>query len=327
MSSPQVDFPDLATVQGHWSEGTAAAIALRSPDRATLRVLPGLGVLAIRVLADAGQPAQRSERVLSATSLVDANTRWFQLEVRTDVDELAESLAFLRSVVERIAGNMRFDESVDDALGAYGAILARRHRLSEEQEIGLIGELLFLIALVRSGVAAQDAVESWFGPAGGEHDFRLPQFDVEAKTTRSERRSHWISSMTQLKPAGGRELRLLSIQLTTATPDIGFTLPDVVSQALLICGGFAKAAESLIEPRFKPAEGFLYDSHWSLRTEPAWFEVDDSFPAITDELVSAMVPSPAMVVELRYRIDLTTRTPSADTLPSLLFNVDRTDAS
>lgn len=328
MSSRNVDFPDLETVQGHWAQRTSAAISLGAPDRSTLRIAPDRNTLSIRVLADAGAPGLRRERALTTTTVVEGGVRFFQLDLATESDALVEALAFLRSVVDRIAAGSNFDQSVDDALRAYGSILSRRFRLSEEQEIGLIGELLLLVALVGSGVAPDDAVTAWFGPAGGEHDFRLPEVDVEVKTTRSDRRAHWISSLTQLRPANGRPLSLLSLQLTAATPAIGFTLPMVVERATSLAGESARTLESLISERYGAADAQLYSSYWSLRSEPAWFAVDGSFPAITDASVAAMVPDPAAVLAVSYRIDLSTRAPGHTLVPAHCFSLtDRPEAS
>ncbi len=57
--------------------------------------------------------------------------------------------------------------------------------LSPEAEIGLVGELAFLKAVVESGVPASLAVEAWVGPLEGIQDFELGTGAVEVKATLS----------------------------------------------------------------------------------------------------------------------------------------------
>jgi hypothetical protein len=55
--------------------------------------------------------------------------------------------------------------------------------LSPEQEIGLIGELTLLRAMVRTGVDAEKAANSWVGPIHGLQDFNVESGALEVKTT------------------------------------------------------------------------------------------------------------------------------------------------
>src|SRR5207302_797447 len=103
--------------------------------------------------------------------------------------------------------------ALDETLAIWSRVLARRSRMSRDHEVGLYGELLLVRALMTAWTVGE-AVASWRGPAAEEHDFGLPQFDVEVKTTTSERRRHWITSLTQLMPTRSRPLWLISIQVT-----------------------------------------------------------------------------------------------------------------
>jgi hypothetical protein len=57
--------------------------------------------------------------------------------------------------------------------------------LSPEAEIGLIGELTLLRAIIDAGVPAALAVESWVGPLDGIQDFELGTGALEVKATLS----------------------------------------------------------------------------------------------------------------------------------------------
>ena len=57
--------------------------------------------------------------------------------------------------------------------------------LSPEAEIGLVGELVLLGAIIDAGVAAAQATESWVGPLDGVQDFEIGTGALEAKATLS----------------------------------------------------------------------------------------------------------------------------------------------
>lgn len=57
--------------------------------------------------------------------------------------------------------------------------------LSPEAEIGLIGELTLLQAIMDAGTPAAQAIESWVGPLDGVQDFELGTGALEVKTTLS----------------------------------------------------------------------------------------------------------------------------------------------
>lgn len=57
--------------------------------------------------------------------------------------------------------------------------------LSPEAELGLVGELLFLAAILDAGVSAQTSLDSWVGPLDGVQDFELGTGAIEVKATLS----------------------------------------------------------------------------------------------------------------------------------------------
>jgi hypothetical protein len=57
--------------------------------------------------------------------------------------------------------------------------------LSPEAEVGLIGELTLLRAIIDAGVAPATAIESWVGPLDGIQDFEIGAGALEVKATLS----------------------------------------------------------------------------------------------------------------------------------------------
>jgi hypothetical protein len=155
------------------------------------------------------------------------------------------------------------------------------------------------------------AVTAWRGSHGEEHDFEVAQGDLEVKTTTSEQRAHWISSVTQLVPTGTRPLWLLSMQVTRAG-DSGTSLSDLVERVRAAVGNGATADqfEQRLHARgWREAFGETAIAKWRLRTQPALFRVSGTFPRLVPGLLSGVGVDMDAVTHVRYCIDLTTRQP------------------
>lgn len=97
-------------------------------------------------------------------------------------------------------------------LAPYLGLVLDRVLLSVEQQLGLLGELLFISQLMNRadeiGVDAGLAIRAWTGWDSASRDFAGAGVAVEAKVTRSHGRSHWIHPMYQLLPAAGERERV-----------------------------------------------------------------------------------------------------------------------
>jgi hypothetical protein len=189
-----------------------------------------------------------------------------------------------------------------EALDALRELLAGRGMLTEEQETGLFGELLVLRHLLRQ-LSAADALASWRGPAAEEHDFALPDADVEVKSTTSELRSHWIGDIHQLEPSPGRRLMLLSIQLTGAGPE-GSSLAELVGEICDLASDAAVAAELRRRLDYPDRYSRPQPRRFRLRTIPAIFDVDREFPAITPGRLEDAGLDRRRFKQVRYLIEL-----------------------
>lgn len=172
--------------------------------------------------------------------------------------------------------------AIGHVLASYRELLSSLGRLSDDQELGLFGELLVLDRLIGS-IGARRAVDSWRGPTREEHDFGLGDFDIEVKTTLTEDRSHHISSMTQLEPSPARSLWLVSVQLTTRGID-GITLPESIDRTMTRLPEpaiRARFADRLTAVGWDPSHGHLYVRRFIPRGEVLAFRVTEEFPAIT----------------------------------------------
>ncbi|MFE7629851.1 PD-(D/E)XK motif protein [Kocuria sp. NPDC057446] len=192
------------------------------------------------------------------------------------------------------------------ALERHQDVLSTRGALPVEAEVGLFGELLLLDHAIRV-YGAVEAVSSWQGPLGEEHDFTLPGTYLEVKTTIGETRRHVIHGLGQLVPsAGGLPLHLVSVQLTRTNHHDGQALPGIVAALRASAAAVVfDLEERLAGTGWRDEDADLYTTAWTLRSRPRAYLVDDSFPALTPERVAAVVPDPHLVSGVVYQIDVT----------------------
>ena len=174
--------------------------------------------------------------------------------------------------------------------------MLRRRReglLTNEEVIGLVGELLFLRDQImpRAGVAR--AVGAWRGPHGEEQDFAIGAWQVEVKTQLSTSDQRLlISSEAQLDISGSR--LLLCHQAVARAPASGGAVSlnalideltsEVTAAGPVVLEEFEEALEAC---RYARREE--YDEPEWLLTDRRLFEVRDDFPRLTPAMLPAGV--------------------------------------
>jgi hypothetical protein len=201
--------------------------------------------------------------------------------------------------------------AVATGIARHRNVSASRRSMTPEQEVGLLGELLFLeFLIVKLGAAV--ATAAWQGPLSEEHDFTFDDVHIEVKTTSSERRRHIIHGLEQLVPLRRVPLELLSIQVTRTSPEGGRTLPQLVGNIRKIAGGHQVRVDAMLECYgWQSDDADLYATSWALRSTPRAYDVRDDFPAMTPDLVGAVVPNFALLSDVSYKVDLTDMTYAA----------------
>lgn len=172
--------------------------------------------------------------------------------------------------------------------------------LSPEAEIGLIGELTLLRAIIDAGVPAALAIESWVGPLDGIQDFELGTGALEVKATLSAAGfPAKIGSLEQLDDSTRQPLFVAGARLRQT--ESGQNLPEIV-EAMRVKIKDDGEAERLLAERLLAA-GYV-DSHsdrYPRKFEQAGtrvVEVAGNFPRMTSGTV------PAGIMRAMYEIDL-----------------------
>ena len=172
--------------------------------------------------------------------------------------------------------------------------------LSPEAEIGLVGEITLLAAIIEAGVPAAAAVESWVGPLDGIQDFELGTGAIEVKATLSSAGfPARIGSLEQLDDAARQPLFVAGVRLCQTAG--GQNLPDFVGTLRASITGNAEAhrmfAERLLSAGYLDAHADRYPRRFEL-ARIRLIEVGQGFPRLTPGAV------PAGVLKAMYEIDL-----------------------
>lgn len=176
----------------------------------------------------------------------------------------------------------------------------KSERLTQEEEIGLFGELSFLRSSVTAGAVANLLVPAWVGPRGGLQDFQTDTVGIEIKSTTSANGfPAQISSLEQLDSLAGRAILLAAMRLCEqqsgeTLPELIFDLRGKIAHLPAILSSFDRA---LLLAGYEPQAEALYIRRMAL-IEMRILEVDQAFPC----LVRSSIP-PA-IRAATYEIDL-----------------------
>lgn len=172
--------------------------------------------------------------------------------------------------------------------------------LTPESEIGLIGELTLLRAIVNAGIPSALAIESWVGPLDGIQDFELGTGALEVKTTLSAAGfTAKIGSLDQLDDSTRQPLFVAGTRLRQT--ESGQNLPEIVDAMRLTIRGDAEAerlfTERLLAAGYIDAHAERYPRRFE-QAETRIIEVTSDFPRLTLGYV------PAGIMKAMYEIDL-----------------------
>lgn len=232
------------------------------------------------------------------------------LEISTTSRSLyREFYSFLLSVAGNIRGGSAPLAAVSSAISDWRQLLRAVALLTEEEQLGLMGELWLLERL--STMIGPEALHAWTGPLGEPHDFRQQATEIEVKVTRSPRRQHVITNLVQLLPSLGHDLFVLSLQLEPTGSGKGFSLSSQVARLRDLLGSL-QADVTDFDHRLETAWGYRdvdaehYSETFQLRTVPVLVRVDDKCPSITPDLISSIGTDRAQRISaVRYTVDLT----------------------
>lgn len=176
-------------------------------------------------------------------------------------------------------------------------------RLSEEEQKGLIGELLVLERHLLPHLSLADSLAAWRGPLGAPKDFEIGRIGIEAKARRGAATPHvLITSEHQLDGVGCDLLFLHVVDLSRAPEGAteAFTVSDAVHRV-----GNRMALDNAATERYEAlltATGFRWEDDYS---DFQWveglsriYDVADGFPRVTAKEIATGISN------VRYSLSL-----------------------
>lgn len=222
----------------------------------------------------------------------------------------------LTAVADRIVTHGRtLDQAFEETVRAWSALLSRPRGLSAQKRLGLIGELATM-RCIAGEYDWETAVEAWTGPEAEEHDFGLPGYDLEVKTTASERRRHTIHGIGQLDSTPGRPLWFVSVQLTRGGAN-GRTLAECVRAVRAAVGDQAPASLNRLDRQLAISgwvEDVSDDERWTPRSDPTLLD-SSALPRLDASSLSDFAWE--RISDVQYTIDITGLHPTLEP-PSVL---------
>lgn len=206
-------------------------------------------------------------------------------------------------------------EDVNDSVDAWDAFLNtldswdscfrnKREGLSRAAQIGLYGELYFLLKRVfKNTQTTSYALKSWRGHKRKHQDFEFNNGNIEVKsTTKKEHRTVTINSEKQLDPRGLKNLNLYVLSLKEINGDEN-TLPRIVNDIYLYLEK-SHNADKRIFKNFLLQAGY-FDEHSDRYIENGYFIVKEELFDVTNyKKFPSIVEVPNGVGHLKYEIVL-----------------------
>ena len=176
-------------------------------------------------------------------------------------------------------------------------------RLSDNEAVGLFGELWFLIQWV--GVSPETA-HGWQASESSRHDFQWPLLSVEVKATARRRQGatvHQVQHLDQLADPESGELLLFSVRLTmdTLAHNTLGTLVAYVLDRLPSPPDRDLFLRKLSRRGYTPAPATRANVAYRVQEEEL-YRVDETFPRLTAASFSSELP--AAVGDVSYTLDM-----------------------
>jgi hypothetical protein len=290
------------------------SIAVSSPAHVTLRAgrsFPGqeeallVGFLSATIAAAEKLPESQGFAVTRLEATTEA-AQWLALTRKS-----TGSFELFTAMVSDVVESLNAAEPTNDEKSLLRIFLGRIRAwqefmrkgamaLSPEAELGLVGELAALDAIIKEGVAASIAIEGWLGPLDGIQDFHLGLGALEIKASISPAGfPAKIGSLEQLDDRARQPLFVVGAKFRQI--DSGRNLPTFIADLLASLGEDHESqrlfGERLLAAGYFTQHADRYPRRFVL-SEIRVVEVIEGFP----RLIQGSIPTG--ILSVRYEIDL-----------------------
>jgi hypothetical protein len=181
----------------------------------------------------------------------------------------------------------------------------QRALLGPEQIAGLFGELTVLNRLL---MQESSAYRLWRGPEGHRHDFAGVNLAIEVKSaTHGDARRPRIHGLSQLERPESGDLWLAWYRIERVVEG-GLGVDELVDRALHLCDDEVAVLDLLAGTGYHHGDADNYRDLRFRATEERWYKVDDAFPKLTSQQLSA-AGIEVSVLDVDYTVDLSGDSP------------------
>lgn len=174
--------------------------------------------------------------------------------------------------------------------------------LSEQQQQGLLGELIYIYQMLKSTSSSPKIISSWYGVDKEKIDFQLGNVGIEIKTSIAGKPYRvTISAEDQLETSDEIELYLYCIMLERSKRS-GVTILDIIKDIRVLLNDYP---DVLVEFNNKLFTYGIIEPYLSVEKlikfivkDTFYFIVKDNFPRITKNIL------PLGILNVKYQLSL-----------------------
>lgn len=235
---------------------------------------------------------RKDGRYAISFTLVDKEQEDVFISMSSDIIEFSKSEQTpqdsLKRALQRYAAWMKLLDHKRNAL------------LSQNEQKGLLAELLFLKNEIEKGVQPSEAISGWVGPDGADQDFLYTDGWHEVKATGVSSSQITISSVEQLDNTEDGELVIFRIDKCSPAHTNATTLYALVHELFCLMAANTTALDDFVLKL--GAAGYIdteeYNKQYFMVSAKQCYNVNETFPRILrDDL-------PDEIVNIEYLLDL-----------------------
>ena len=254
------------------------------------------GSLWVRIVCD-GRSVSVDDRSAHVGFVVKPHS--YRIVVASTAAESA-AVHFLDEVVQLLRSGHAPGDAGRAALQNWRELLAHPAGapLSESALVGLYGELVVLLMILRNG----GQLDQWTGWNRDHCDFRLPGLVIEVKSTTSANyRRVTIHGLGQLAdPEDGSDL-ILVLRRLESSPD-GRSVPDLTEEIIRLGASRSVLLDRLSQIRYSEQHRTHYEQVKFVSQEVALRRIDDAHPRLVSSMLAGVDLS--CIDRIEYELNL-----------------------
>lgn len=230
---------------------------------------------------------------------IDPNKSYIVVENDNDSDEVF--LAFTSTLVDNISDTKNDSKTIEEfeaTIMYYKEFFSNPNKsLSDMEEQGLCGELLFLKNLIET--EGEHIVNNWLGPNKNKRDFVFEKKAVEVKSTLNQTEtSITISNENQLDPKGLDELKL-AVFIFEKDPNGNLNVTNCANQVLELLTDvqYIKVFKAKLLQMNVDVTIYKNRNSYTCQNSKIYI-IDDDFPSLKKSNI------PSVVFSVNYKINL-----------------------